>query len=163
MITQQELCPSCGDFVFRLLDSTGWCSSCSRGSDQKECRLCHRVLALGTHLTCASCRKSLWLEKNADAIEDYREAGYSLKEAIRLVRLGNKTRCLSCHEPLTGGGSKGHPPLFCNASKCRRIYSRYKDRRQKGLTQEQAIREALQHEHRGNKLGVGNGLRRRVA
>lgn len=131
------LCANCGEFVSSLLE-TGWCVSCSESVQQHRCVRCKITFRSKTvRPYCTQCRELNWLEKNADEIEEEMLNGTSFSDAKDIVRSNTKPICLGC------GTLLSRPALFCSARKCRTLYRRFLRLKNKGLTQEEAIREII--------------------
>jgi len=53
-----EVCPSCGNFVDRLVQRTGWCANCSRtDKGERRCVQCGDIYRDRYHLKCGRCRR----------------------------------------------------------------------------------------------------------
>jgi hypothetical protein len=119
---------------------TGWCISCSK-TDANICLICGRETNGATY--CATHRRSAWLERNADKIEDYIEKGYTVTESISKVRESNRPVCLSCGGVIEHGTGGRH--FFCNKhDKCRKARRRYKYLiYDKGFNKEDALNVVL--------------------
>jgi len=70
-------------------------------------------------------RRTAWLERNADKIEDYMLRGIPLSDAMKMVRRDNRPVCLCCGDVILYGTGGRH--LFCNKRvECRKMRRRYK-------------------------------------
>lgn len=145
----QELCPNCGAFVDGLRNDTGWCHSCS---GVKLCARCGNGFSDDSNRElCSTCRRHEWLENNADNIEGYELHGLSFNEAVSQVQIDNRPRCLNCNSILNYG--HGGLSLFCTDNlECRQAFHRYKWNRSKGLSFDQALREAIITKHDPNSF-----------
>ena|SRR5215471_8275003 len=122
---QDLFCPSCGNFVTDIDDETGFCFECI-GSRKARCLGCDRLFTKDQshRKLCHKCREERWLERNADRIEIYMEAGATFTFAKREVYYENRPVCISCGKTLnmTAGGAN-----FCKSNlECRRWRERYK-------------------------------------
>lgn len=135
-----EVCPKCGDFVLELRDDTGWCFTCS---PDKECVKCGKPFQRDQRRDkCPRCRHLEWLEKNADLLEIHLAEGVTLGEAIAIVRIETRPRCLSCGDRMRTG--RGGHAYFCYKLECRTVYNRYeRNRAKKTMSDQEALREAL--------------------
>lgn len=139
----EELCPSCGDFVEKLNDETGWCDPCSGITPSTHCRRCNQPLGANNGL-CNQCKYILWLEKNADAIERVMvQYCVSSAQAKKIVLEQNRPLCLCCLNPIKGGTKGRH--FFCTkTAKCRKAQNAYRYYKfRKGWSHEDALERAL--------------------
>ncbi len=140
----EALCPSCGQFVDRLNDYTGWCDPCSGITPSTHCRNCGQPLGANNGL-CNSCKYLVWLETNADAIDSTMAKYFvSAAQAKRIVLQQNRPICRSCLTPIKGGTKDRH--IFCTkTAKCRKAQNAYRYYyNYKRLPQDEAIRKALE-------------------
>lgn len=141
--SDEELCPSCGEFVDRLNDDTGWCDLCSGITPSTHCKRCNQPLGANNGL-CNECKYIVWLEQNADAI-DRTMANYcvSAAQAKKIVLAENRPVCLCCNNPIKGGTKNRH--FFCTkTAKCRKAQNAYRYYRYtKNLPQQEAVKKAL--------------------
>lgn len=136
----QELCPSCGDFVNQLNDTTGFCDSCS-GDNRAQCMACGEKFVADQpyRKLCRSCRDERWLERHADELEDLLSYGARIAFAKRQVYRENRPLCIACGDPIKGV-AKG--ALFCTRTiDCRRWRRRYKTLREKYNSESRAKKE----------------------
>lgn len=126
----EEVCPSCGSFVTKLLSDTGWCLNCSEliilKGGAKYCERCGKKTDDSSHTKCRSCRRDFWLTEHANEIERYMADGYSFKISCDLVRIHNSrpAQCLRC-----GAFIKKAPngrTFFCTKPLCRKAQNRLK-------------------------------------
>lgn len=110
--TEYEFCTECGNFVESLNEWTGWCYSCSvkNGEIAPSCPKCNESNLDGK--LCSKCKYVLWLERNANAIEEIIAIQYtSVRVAKKVVSNSNRPICLSCGQPIKGGQKGRH--YFC--------------------------------------------------
>jgi hypothetical protein len=116
-----EVCPSCGDFVDRLLDDTGFCAECSRPFRKGGviCERCEkRNIDDESHHICRVCRHEEWLGKHADALDRHLAGnGLRIGKAIRSVKMDNRISCLRCGRPMRQA-TRGQA-YFCSKPECR--------------------------------------------
>jgi hypothetical protein len=132
-----ELCPSCGNFVDALYESTGFCESCSNGVG---------VFDIKTPTPNAKqIRLELWLTENADTIEDVMLAdNITAKDAIRILAQNDKPVCQICGDDMPHTTPGRH--VFCKkregCRKARRYYSYLVY--EKGIEKDHALRNTLE-------------------
>lgn len=116
-----ELCPSCGNFVDYLIESTGFCGSCSIGVGVFDDKVPTPIKSEKAQ------RLELWLTENADTIEDIMLSdNLTAKEAIRLIVQNGKPTCQCCGDEMPHTTAGRH--IFCTKKpQCRkaRRYYRY--------------------------------------
>jgi len=134
-----SLCPSCGDLVEGLSDKTGWCSDYTKAESIYKCERCNTEFKSKTHRPyCTYCRELNWLEAHAEEIEESMVEGYSFPAARERVRANHKPVCLGCGSPLPKVG------YFCKTKPlCRKLYSRFHRKRQKGMSIQTALEQVL--------------------
>lgn len=131
-----EVCPNCGDFVERLHHASGWCYACS----PPTCKLCGEEFDdYGQHRDfCSKCRKIVWDQEHADAIERYLADGLTLTKARQAVKQDGRPACLCCGEPIPYGNP--WRDRFCSKQLCKRAARRYRYyRKDKRMSQEEAL------------------------
>lgn len=131
--SDEEYCPSCGEFVAQLVDETGWCFECSGieyGFDSLKANDCARCGSeLNDHTTgryCVRCKRIIWLEKNSDAVEIVMiERQLTFFQAKDVVKALNRPICRVCENPIKGGQKGIH--FFCTKTPaCRRAHNAYR-------------------------------------
>jgi len=137
-----EVCCSCGTLVVVLDPVSGWCFTCA----PPACVKCGESFsAYGQRRDlCAKCRRELWDQQNADALERYMGVGLTLTQARLCVKEDKKPRCLCCGEVIAyGNPDRDH---FCKRTyECRRAARRYKYyRRDKKMTPDLALVQVVQ-------------------
>lgn len=117
-------CPSCGEFDKRILEEEGWCADCVSEYKSPLCRHCEDKLSDPSSTICNSCKREMWLARNADELERYINEGLPVYKAIRQVFEDNRPFCICCGQPIYGGKSSA---LFCKRSaSCRSAQRRYR-------------------------------------
>jgi hypothetical protein len=156
-----ELCPNCGDFVEYLNDVTGFCLQCS----PPTCERCHgnpningrngevfksesKVIFKSGKWLCRFCIRELWIERNADVIEEYMLGGLEYHQAVKKVRENNRAVCIVCAQPIQGRNRS--ETLFCTrTAKCRTAKRKYLWRIQRyNMKPEEALEEVLTGENK---------------
>lgn len=132
-----ELCPSCGNFVDSLLETTGFCETCSNGVG---------VFLVKTPTPSAKAQRlELWLRENADIIEDIMLAdNITAKDAIRILAQDAVPVCQVCGDEMPHTTPGRH--IFCTKKEeCRkaRRYYRYLVY-EKGIEKDHALRNTLE-------------------
>jgi hypothetical protein len=137
-----EACCNCGELVVVLDPVSGWCYACT----PPACLNCGEEFSTyGQHRDlCAKCRRELWDQHNADAIERYMGVGLTLTQARLCVKEENRPKCLCCGEPIFYGNPE--KDRFCKRTElCRKAARRYKYyRRDKKLSPELALAQVVQ-------------------
>jgi hypothetical protein len=145
LLDELTLCPRCGELVEVLSDKTGWCFDCTRSESIFKCERCGTEFKSKTHRPfCTYCRELNWLEAHADEIEEFMVQGCSFKFARGRVSEAHRPRCVACGSPLPKVG------YFCKTKpSCRKLYSRFHKKRQKGISVQQALEQVMDeaHEH----------------
>lgn len=114
-----EYCSNCGKDVVTLVESTGWCISCST----EICPICGKKKRKEREL-CFSCTRIKWLEVHADEIEELQSKGFSLSKAREAIYDKNRPSCLVCNKKISGARGSA---LFCNrTAKCKQARRRYR-------------------------------------
>lgn len=133
-----EFCPSCGEWVNRLVPEFGWCAGCvvRHHPNIRVCSCGNTFPSSSNRLVCPTCNDENWLRLHADRIEDYLAVGYSFTTARQQVRRDIRPDCINCNTPIRGGR---YDALFCTTKKeCVQAYGRYNRLRQKGMSREEA-------------------------
>lgn len=123
--SEDELCPSCGEFVLHLELDTGWCSECS-GITESRCESCGRSYTKDAphRRLCQYCRRERWLERNGELMEELIER-MPAEAAMRQIYAMNRPFCFSCGNQIKGG--KPGISMFCQANvACRKWQRRYR-------------------------------------
>lgn len=141
----EDYCPSCGNWVDRLVVDAGWCASCfvQEFPEQKVCPDCYSAFPASTQTKyCSSCKTERWLEQHADRIEAYLLVGYTYTSAKRQVAHDIRPACVICGNAIIGGNSDA---LFCKRTKyCRRAKRRFNlYRADHGMDRESALARAI--------------------
>ncbi len=127
----QDVCPNCGDFTDYLVNETGWCFKCSApellGNDEGEVKVCpgcnKRFIPKNIRI-CRTCRKTEFLEKNADEIDrQLADSNLSLPKAIEATKQSKITKCLCCGAPLKPA-TRGTAYFCARKTKCRTAYNK---------------------------------------
>lgn len=158
LVVDEFVCPSCGNFVRDINDETGWCLTCSPPS----CSRCHggihtdgrngatyvsdsEVIWKSGRWLCRKCIRELWVEHNADRIEEFMLIGLSYHQAVRRVKNENRAVCVVCSSPIPGRHRA--QTLFCKRTKaCRTAKSKYLWKiNHYGMSPEDALEEVLQN------------------
>jgi Zn finger protein HypA/HybF involved in hydrogenase expression len=138
-----EYCPNCGHYHQSLVDEIGWCPQCTsiEFPDKIICTTCGSLFPKSHHNSkCGKCRKEDFYRENADRLEGYLVAGFSLTAAIEAVRKENRRKCQKCGDELHGG----RHGYFCTKRvECRRAYNSYKTLRSSGLSPDVALAIAI--------------------
>lgn len=134
--TVLDLCPSCGEFA-DLREDTGFCNECSPGH---FCARCGQAFSPDyqrrTH--CSSCRYDIWLEENADELEEVMMRGKSFYDAKKIVQERHKPRCVGCGSQIPKG-------RLCRKKDCHSVRIRTRHNvRDRGMSPDEALREAIE-------------------
>jgi predicted amidophosphoribosyltransferase len=135
----KQLCPSCGDLTDELSEKTGWCSNCTKEQSIFKCERCNTEFKSETHRPyCTYCRELNWLEAHADELEEFMSQGCTFKVARAKVRVNHQPICLGC------GSSMPKAGYFCKTkASCRKLYSQFHKKRQKGMAVQTALEQVL--------------------
>jgi hypothetical protein len=127
-----------------MVRDIGWCSVCvtEHRPHLLICPSCYTTFpATFNHKYCSSCKKEEWLSTYADQIEEYLSVGYSYYSAKQQVIHDIRPDCVICDQPIVGGNPGS---LFCTQNKeCRTAKRKYKTCREKGMTNDEALRQVL--------------------
>jgi hypothetical protein len=136
-LPEPEVCSNCGSFCSALNERTGWCYECS----PPTCNRCGGDRT-STNKYCIGCQRTLWLERNADRLEEYMASGLSLSEAKSTILRENRAICVVCSSEIPGKHKRD--TLFCKKNReCRKAKWRYKWAVRHGKTQTEALEAAL--------------------
>lgn len=137
-------CPSCGGWVDSLDENTGWCVGCTPTSHpgSRSCFTCNkRIPSHYNHRLCSRCKAEEWLAQHADSIELYMMVGWSFATAKQQVINDIRPNCVICDTPISGGNADS---IFCTIHKtCRTAQRRYRLYREKGMTKDEAVEQAI--------------------
>lgn len=142
---EQEFCPSCGNFFDQLNEDTGWCPECSGTPSSNSCLRCGDPISEESQRRdhCSKCRKQIWLENNADAIEIVMATEIvTVAKAKETVRANNRPICLSCKKPIKGG-TNGKSFFCTTTTACKVAHERYVRHHYNGLSHEESVIRAL--------------------
>ena len=125
----EVICPSCGQWVVWLHESSGFCIECA--DIEPFCTQCGNEYVPDefTKDICSYCKTENWLRKNADAIEANMKDGLTFYQSK--LKVFNEVRpiCLCCGKPIKGAKQDA---LFCTKTpQCKTARRRFRTLREK--------------------------------